>query len=58
MEAIRSSIKALDDFIGSSTFGRIFRLEGSGHVSTPRSTVKRILRPSSGLGDQEYPVHH
>lgn len=33
MESIHSRIKAFDNYVGSSTFGRIFRLEGSGHVS-------------------------
>jgi len=32
MESIRSSIGAFNAYVGSSTFGRIFRLEGSGHV--------------------------
>jgi AGZA family xanthine/uracil permease-like MFS transporter len=34
MESIRSCVEDLNGYIGSSTFGRIFRLEGSGHVST------------------------
>jgi AGZA family xanthine/uracil permease-like MFS transporter len=33
MEAVRYYTEALNVYIGSSTFGRIFRLEGSGHVS-------------------------
>jgi AGZA family xanthine/uracil permease-like MFS transporter len=33
MEAVRYYTEALNVYIGSSTFGRIFRLEGCGHVS-------------------------
>jgi hypothetical protein len=32
LSGVRTYIEALDHYIGSSTFGRIFRLEGSGHV--------------------------
>jgi hypothetical protein len=35
---LRSSLEDLNGYIGSSTFGRIFRLEGCGHVSTWCST--------------------
>ena len=31
MDAIRGIISGVDEHVGRSTFGRIFRLEGSGH---------------------------
>jgi len=33
MAALRAFFDRVDDVIGASTFGRVFRLEGSGHVS-------------------------
>lgn len=33
-EAAKSTLKRLDRKISSSTFGRIFRLQGSGHVGS------------------------
>lgn len=33
MEGIRNAIERVDQKVGTSTFGRVFRLEGSGHVS-------------------------
>jgi AGZA family xanthine/uracil permease-like MFS transporter len=38
MEAVLYYVEAINAHIGSSTFGRIFRLEGSGHVSAVRQT--------------------
>jgi len=32
MFAIKKHVKAIDDKVSRSTFGRVFRLEGSGHV--------------------------
>lgn len=32
MESLRTFLERVNTFIGSSTFGRIFRLEGCGHV--------------------------
>lgn len=33
MDALRRTADSVDGFVGRSTFGRIFRLEGCGHVS-------------------------
>jgi AGZA family xanthine/uracil permease-like MFS transporter len=35
MESVRGQIEAINVYVGSSTFGRIFHLDGSGHVSPP-----------------------
>ena len=37
------SIMALDDTVSSSTFGRIFRLRGSGHVSELLQSRRTLL---------------
>ncbi|KAF2419998.1 hypothetical protein EJ08DRAFT_598659 [Tothia fuscella] len=42
MDAIRRTCDQVDDFIGRSTFGRIFRLEGCGHEKEIKNT--RFLR--------------
>jgi AGZA family xanthine/uracil permease-like MFS transporter len=34
MESIRNSIHGLDAKLSRSTFGRVFRLDGSGHASS------------------------
>lgn len=52
MESIRDSIRAIDNHVGSSTFGRIFRLEGSGHVSvgyTPKKNTTKALIHSQDM---------
>jgi AGZA family xanthine/uracil permease-like MFS transporter len=55
MERMRNSIAAFDSYVGSSTFGRVFRLEGSGHVSTSHpKNFKLVLTSTSGYGDQTY----
>ncbi|KAH7388704.1 permease family-domain-containing protein [Pyrenochaeta sp. MPI-SDFR-AT-0127] len=38
MEAIRSSVESFNVYIGRSTFGRIFRLDGCGHEKEIKST--------------------
>ncbi|OAL50754.1 hypothetical protein IQ07DRAFT_437056 [Pyrenochaeta sp. DS3sAY3a] len=38
MEAIRSSLNSFNRLVGQSTFGRIFRLEGSGHENEIKMT--------------------
>ncbi|KAF1990640.1 xanthine/uracil permease family protein-like protein, partial [Aulographum hederae CBS 113979] len=42
MEALRNVGNAIDDYVGKSTFGRMFRLEGSGHEKELKNT--RFLR--------------
>lgn len=37
MERLRNYMEDLNNYIGASTFGRIFRLEGCGHVSITRA---------------------
>ena len=34
MESFANACEVLNDVVGKSTFGRIFRLEGCGHVQT------------------------
>jgi hypothetical protein len=34
MDSVYNGIRTVDRKIGKSTFGRIFRLEGCGHVDT------------------------
>jgi AGZA family xanthine/uracil permease-like MFS transporter len=51
MDMIRSYIEDLNVFIGSSTFGRIFRLEGSGHVSPLFAKLEDMLM--FGVQDME-----
>jgi hypothetical protein len=59
MEAIRYYTEALNVYIGASTFGRIFRLEGSGHVSAAcNGSIKHLLNDHIGLGDQKFQVHN
>jgi hypothetical protein len=59
MEAVRYYTEALNVYIGASTFGRIFRLEGSGHVSaTSDDSIQHLLNGYIGLGDQEFQVHN
>jgi hypothetical protein len=60
MEAMRYYVEALNVHIGSSTFGRIFRLEGSGHVSAACQMEfnKHVLNSYLGLGDPEYQVYN
>jgi hypothetical protein len=58
MERLRNSIMAIDNHVGSSTFGRVFRLEGSGHVSAScQQTWACMLIFTTGYGDQTYKVH-
>ncbi|KAH7414470.1 permease family-domain-containing protein [Phaeosphaeria sp. MPI-PUGE-AT-0046c] len=38
MDRLRNSVEDLNNYIGASTFGRIFRLEGSGHDLEIRNT--------------------
>jgi hypothetical protein len=58
MDAIRRTCDHVDDFVGRSTFGRIFRLEGCGHVSSNICWSKSYanLFPSAGEGNQEYKI--
>ena len=43
MNAVREVTRHLDSQIGRSTFGRVFRLEGCGHVSRSPATVSLAL---------------
>jgi hypothetical protein len=60
MEAVRYYVEALNVHIGSSTFGRIFRLEGCGHVSAACQMEfnEHGLNSYLGHGDQEYQVYN
>lgn len=39
MKAVRDSINSLNGFVGRSTFGRIFRLDGCGHENMITGTT-------------------
>lgn len=60
METARRFGDMIDRRIGQSTFGRIFRLEGSGHVSfTSACTIQRyqdVDKILQGQGDQEFQI--
>lgn len=58
MESIRSSVETFNLYVGSSTFGRIFRLEGSGHVRNATSVdVIPHTYQVIGVGDPKHEVH-
>ena len=38
MDALRTAVRTVDDYVGNSTFGRVFRLDGSGHEKTIKNT--------------------
>jgi len=47
MDSIKNSIKSIDAKISQSTFGRVFRLDGSGHVTFILLQLAISLTPSS-----------
>lgn len=57
MESLRLYLHKVNTFIGSSTFGRVFRLEGCGHVKFAlwRETYQLLM--VIGKRDQEFKVH-
>jgi hypothetical protein len=56
MDAIRRVCDDADDFIGRSTFGRIFRLEGCGHVSTHLTLRGSLLIDLAGEGNKKHKI--
>lgn len=47
MNALRTAARHLDKEVGRSTFGRVFRLEGCGHVSkSPRHKNQARTAPT------------
>jgi hypothetical protein len=59
MESFRLYLERVNTFIGASTFGRVFRLEGCGHVCFAILRQIRIsLTSNAGQRDQKHTVHH
>jgi hypothetical protein len=59
MESLRNYLETVNIYIGASTFGRVFRLEGCGHVSIAYSHEPSIpLTSVAGERDQEHTVHY
>jgi AGZA family xanthine/uracil permease-like MFS transporter len=55
MEMLRRGVDAIDERIGKSTFGRIFRLEGCGHVSLPERIYQQAYAKQYGFQEKELP---
>jgi AGZA family xanthine/uracil permease-like MFS transporter len=54
MESVLSSVRSLDSKISKSTFGRVFRLDGSGHVSftSLRVSITDVPQPKERKGSK------
>jgi hypothetical protein len=55
MSAIRDAVMAIDVRVSRSTFGRVFRLDGSGHVSSVRYLEIRRKLTSYSLNSEKAP---
>jgi hypothetical protein len=58
MEHLQQTFDSWNSVIGSSTFGRIFRLEGSGHVRAVHLHAMALADITQASGDQEYKIHY
>lgn len=58
MESLRLYLERVNTFIGVSTFGRVFRLEGCGHVSFAFPRQTHLPLTNVGESNQELKVHH
>ena len=58
MEALRMYRDGVNNFLGTSTFGRVFRLEGCGHVWTISLRQRHELIIDAGERDHQLEVHH